>query len=139
MPDDDDNSPGASTPHVEPLLVIYGGPQNFWGDAVSVAKINHTNRLFDFLGMLTIAVLIGATCALTTVLAILAPNDRGFLVWAIAIVSWILAIGLGGFAAFQIRVTSGGIHVSGGAVRQPTRPGAQAASPAQQVRGRGRE
>ena len=113
MPNGEDKSPGSSTPRLEPL-VTYSGPQNFWGDAASVARIHRANRLFDLLSMITIAVLIGVVCALTTVLAIFAPNNRGFLIWAIAIVSWILAIGLGGFAAFQIRVSSSGIQVSGG-------------------------
>jgi hypothetical protein len=111
-------SPGASVPRTDAVLFEYGsvtyvGPRNFWGDSKSVTQIHRTNRLYDFLTTVTIAILVCVICGLATFLAIYAPADRDRLIWAIAVVSWILAIGLGGFAAFQISLSEKGLRISG--------------------------
>jgi len=109
---------GASEPRLEPLS--YGGPDNIFGHPPTVAQIHRTNRLFDLLQTMTLAGLASIVTIVSGLVAIYGPDTRSSTVLFMAISGWFIAAGLGGFAAFRIKVSKTGVDVSGTGAATPS-------------------
>lgn len=117
-------SGGSSEPRVEPLR--YGGPDDIFGHPPTVARIHRTNRLFDLFQTMTLAGLSSIVTIVSGLVAIYGPDSRSSTVLFMSISGWFIAAGLGGFAAFRIKVSKTSVDVSGSAapssLPNPTRP-----------------
>ena len=116
MPDDRDPTAwgegGASQPRLE--SVNYKGI--ITGDPATVARIHKTDRKYDLLETVTLTVL---SCIITITSALIvvnAPTGRETIILYMAIPGWVLSFGLGGFAAFRVRLSKSGLDLTGNSV-----------------------
>lgn len=101
---------GTSEPRLEPLY--YGGPGNIWGDPRTVASIHRTDRQFDLLETAVLAGLAAVGTVMSGLVGIFGPSNRPYTVLFMAVSGWILAAGLGGFAALRVKVSKSGLDLN---------------------------
>lgn len=122
LPPDEDENPGASQPALEP--VSYTGKMTIYGHATTVAQIHKTELVVNLLTTIALS-LLAILILITSALAMIyAPDSRSGLVLYLAVPGWIIALGIGGFAVFRIRVTKSGLEIAG-QTPAPSRPTSQ--------------